>query len=1212
VTRVEIALELTTVVFCAIVTQMVEDRGQEEVPMATDRPRLGDFSRGARESLIWTLLARQRRWVWTLLALSVLGVVIEFIVADTVVNIIDNSIVKDTEPLGGGVSTLIFLAFFAVIPGFAQLQVASRVGYHVEFELRSFLYHVLHGREPESFETLASGQLVTRAITDLSALRQVASLIPALAVAGVTLVAIALYVFTISPLLALLAFSTLPINILILSRFWNRLRALSWWRFETRAGAASAIDEHVRGIRVVKAFGRVADCEEAVRIRSEQAYARGMGRVRLLALVDLLLRPVPVIVDAILILVGVRYIVGGEVTIGEFTLVLALTRLLTWVARLIDEIAAGWTNADAGGGRLQDILEVEKGADHQLRGAPPASGEGLSLVGVGLATERGSIVEDLDLMVGHGQLAVVNQPSPSGRKALVAILTGDIATSVGRASLDGAVLSDLSATTRLSLLRVLSEEPFIFGRTVRENLDLAATAGAGKLSDAKLWAVLGVAGVSDVIERLPGGLDAVLGDRGLTLSGGERQRVAVARALVEPPRLLVIEDALSAVNPSMEVEILRRLKSFAPRTAVVVITRRPSAIPVADVVVEVPSTHLEVVRGEERTQFDEGSAMNHALAEAVVAEGEPVDRPTVLPPPSGGPEERPSVRSVIAPFRRQIILIAIALMAFTVAFLVPTALTRVVIDAAERRDVGTVDRIAVALVGVAVIVGATSYLLTVYYGKVDEGVLFLLRRRVHARLMRLGIDFYDRELPGAVATRVVRDLDVISGFIDGALFLIAIGAALAVGTMVMLLIWSPLVASVVAGFVVVFAALTALQLRLIHRAYRRQRHAYGETITRLQEDFAGRRLIAAYSARPAMAAAFEQAARELRSADRWATSVSNGYEILARLIGALAAAVLLAVAGQQHLDGEITTGTVIAIIAFLDLALAPVIIFGSVVQLYLAARVSFRKVGELWDAPTGPKPASKPAQPAGRLDSCRVENVSFTYPGTDRAVLRDISFAIEPGRTVAVVGPTGAGKSSIAKLLARLYDVDEGSVALGGLDVRSIDPTTLRRRVGVVPQEPFLFAGTIASNIAFGRPEATSEEIAAAARRVGALGELEALESGLETEVHEDGANIAVPHRQLVALARVALIEPHLMVLDEATSALEPEQEERVMAALRRLSQTTIIIAHRLAVAQLADEVVVIEAGTVVEHGTHAELLVAEGPYSSLWGQSEQVEARQL
>jgi ATP-binding cassette subfamily B protein len=686
--------------------------------------------------------------------------------------------------------------------------------------------------------------------------------------------------------------------------------------------------------------------------------------------------------------------------------------------------------------------------------------------------------------------------------------------------------------------------------------------------------------------------------------------------------VLVLDDALSAVNPAREVEILGTIRAHAPTTAVLCITRRPGPQTLADQVVELPpaGSHRAVAAPGE-IEAPEVSAFA-ALANDEVYDPRLLeiisniklsgDDPQLPEAAAVDTAKPPSLRALLVPQKRLVVEAVLALLFVTGVGLVPDLVFGDAIDRVKANNTAATDRLALGLIVVAICIGAGQFVFRITSAKVNQGALYGLRRRVFERLSKLGIEYYDRELPGQVSAKVVHDIDRIArflgtGFGEPGMYQLVSKGALFLGALGIIALLSFQVALVVLPFALVLALLTRVQMPIADRAYAVGRLRLGTVVARLQEDFAGRYVIKAFGAERRARIDFETDARELRTARRRAETVSNTYLALINLVLAVAGAAIYWRAGSLALAGALTLGTVVTLRLYVENVLQPVRTLGRLWPEYLQARVSLRQLATPFEVPILPVEAAVPT-PCPRLrGALAFEGASFTYPGTARPVIHGLSFKVEPGSIVAVVGYTGAGKSSVAKLLGRIYDPTGGRVLVDGLDLRDLDLTSYRRRLGIVPQDAFLFRGTVQSNIAYGRPEATLDEVRAAAEGVGALATLLELEGRFGATVEEEGRNLTAAERQLIALARMWLVEPDILVLDEATASLDAETEASVLDAVCRLGRTTLLITHRLAVAERADEVVVIDAGRLVERGRHEDLLAAGGAYASLWTWTGQV-----
>ncbi|MGH3450856.1 MAG: ABC transporter ATP-binding protein, partial [Haloechinothrix sp.] len=331
--------------------------------------------------------------------------------------------------------------------------------------------------------------------------------------------------------------------------------------------------------------------------------------------------------------------------------------------------------------------------------------------------------------------------------------------------------------------------------------------------------------------------------------------------------------------------------------------------------------------------------------------------------------------------------------------------------------------------------------------------------------------------------------------------------------------------------------------------------------------------------------------------------IATYFPFVALLSGIVEAIVLFVGASQVATDA-LTPGVLMAFLLYLGLFFSPIQQLSGVFDGYQQATVGLRRISDLLSTPSSVPAPERPApMPAKLSGAVEFRDVGFQYPGTVRAAVQDLCFSADPGETVALVGATGAGKSTVVKLLARFYDASTGAVLIDGVDVRDYDPGQLRGRMGVVPQEAHLFSGTVADNVRYARPDATDAEVEAAVRAVGAVAAVGSLPAGFAQQVGERGQSLSAGQRQLIALARAELVDPDILLLDEATAALDPVTESAVLAAGERVARkrTTLVIAHRLATAARADRILVLDGGRIVEEGSHSDLLAHDGHYAHLW-----------
>jgi ATP-binding cassette subfamily B protein len=478
-----------------------------------------------------------------------------------------------------------------------------------------------------------------------------------------------------------------------------------------------------------------------------------------------------------------------------------------------------------------------------------------------------------------------------------------------------------------------------------------------------------------------------------------------------------------------------------------------------------------------------------------------------------------------------------------------------------------------------------------------------LRVRVFAHLQRLSLDFYTREKAGVTMTRMTSDVEALQHLLSEgfAQFLIH-GLTMVVVTGVLIHYDATLTAITLLLVIPPLLVLSLWFRKAADVGYNRQRDTIAALFTHLSESLYGVRVITAHNQRDRSVAEHREVVGGYRDANDHTGRVNAVYGPGTSVIGLLGLAALLLIGGRMVLNGTLTIGELTAFVLYLNAFFQPV---QQLVQLYTnyqQARAALGKLrGLLRTSPSvRERIGASPLPPAeGAIE---LRRITFGYDAT-RPVLRDVNLRITPGETVACVGPTGAGKSTLAKLVARLYDPDAGAVLIDGHDLRDVTLDSLHRQVGVVPQEPFLFAGTLRDNIAFARPDAPAELVEAAVDAVGLRDLVDRSPDGLNTILHERGQSVSSGERQLIALARVFVAEPRVVVLDEATSSLDLRSELRVEAAIQRLleGRTAILVAHRLSTARRADRVIVVDAGGIVEQGTHAELVTAGGHYAAMY-----------
>lgn len=1207
------------------------------------RRSAGDRSAGAEwRRRILPLLLRHKGIVGTAMGLAGVYAVLVSMLPWIQQVIVDDAIVSHNVPI---VPWLIVMAAVGIVVLGLSLSwryLGAKASYVVQYDMRNSMYDALQKLDFAGHSQLQSGQLVSRASSDLLWVQILIGWIPQLvATVSGALVSVVVMI-SLSPVLAVIVVAIIAGVFVVTQRMRRNAHAAGWQAQQLEADMTTQVEESMTGVRVVRGFGQEAQESGRLHAALRDMFHARVRAVRLRAPFSASLATGPQLGIAVILLVGGVFVLMGDIQVGVF---LAFTGYLTGLAgsaQTAGMVLSNLPQCQAAIERIGQVLDLRPTmAEAEEPISPERSDGDIVFDDVEFrydGDDDRAVLDGFSMRVRPRESVALVGTIGSGKSTLIHLIPRFYDVQGGSVRVGGVDVRDQPIAELRSRVGVVFENSFLFSDTIAANISY----GAPDATPDDIRRAARAAMAHDFIMETPDGYDTVIGEQGMTLSGGQRQRVALARAILTDPEILLLDDATSSVDVSVEREIHANLGPFLETRTTIIIAYRESTVLMADRVVLMDAgrlvdtgTHDELFErsplyrelfgdlasdddpnagallGQARSgEFQATEAAWHPSRPSTPGLLDLSTSPAVQARIAALPEfdDRPGVDMAAEADNREPFRLARFLRPYSkgfaigLVFVVIQVLIGLVNPLVIRQgvDSGMLGRSVPALLvvfGIAVLLTVALFFdqknAQLWTQRTSERLLLAMRTRVYGQLQRLGIDFYDRTQTGRIMTRMTSDIDSIGQLFQTGVINLVMAVLTFAGMSLVVTVLDWRLALVVLCVIPLAALVTWWYRRIASVAYDELRERASMLNTNLAESMAGIRVTQAYRREGRNLADFAALGRQFIW---WAQRSAFANALYVASVEFLSTAATVAVLGVGFLlisMGGLGIGTLLAFLLYLAQVFAPVQQMSTVFDAYQRARAGLVRIRELLALPSS-TPEAADARPVDRLlGDIRLEGVRLRYAGTRTDALSRVDLHIPAGQRVAFVGQTGAGKSTTIKLVTRFYDPTEGRILVDGRDLETLDSAAYRHRLGYVPQEPFLFTRSVRDNIAYAVPDASDAEVEAAARIVGAHEFISRLPGGYHEIVTERGRSLSNGQRQLICLARALIVDPRILILDEATSNLDLSSERRVDRAMRLIAKgrTTLVVTHRPQSLHWVQRVLVVAGGRIVDDTTPDDYL---------------------